>query len=137
MSSSARNVSCTLPKEILFSSASVYEDFTTARRSVLRLTRICGLPFFGDRVAEEEPVEGRIVGREDGLKIVDNLADDVRQFERGEADIAARRGRTLSLQLPEKLANLFDARIHCREFYASQVRDGQHSPAKSFPVGCR
>src|SRR5208337_177053 len=38
----------------------------------------------GDGVAEEEPVESRVVGREKRLEIVDDLLDDGAEFERGE-----------------------------------------------------
>src|SRR5208337_1631430 len=66
----------------------------------------------GDGVAEEEPVESRVVGREKRLEIVDDLLDDGAEFERGEVAPAECKRAGFGLKLIQKLAYLLNPLIH-------------------------
>ena len=54
-----------------------------------------------DGMAEEEPIECRVVSRENGLQVVDDLADDVWQLESRETCVAFGRGDVLHFQFSQ------------------------------------
>jgi hypothetical protein len=70
---------------------------------------------FGDGVAEEEPVERGIVGREKRLEIVDDLLDDGAEFDRGEVAPAGCKRAGFRFKFVEELAYLLNALIHVAE----------------------